>query len=772
MSPLHVSAFGGGVALVGSVDTRGVDEITEGDSIDIGPRGALVCASDVTPYLTLTDGASGPVVTHSLTALSGFSSGDVASVIRGASGATPDTYVLATFNRENGADAVSRFPFTIPPAILHSTGDALGAPVAPVTAGIQVTALAVAGTYPALLTAGLDPRTAHLFLVNVGARDGTMPKQAPGLYVFVLDASVAPVNTYTISSAANDPGFGFPVGSAWGITFTTTQTFSSGQTIVITGSAVPAVNGTFTIKAILGATQIAILGQIAGGPASNGSATASLLTPTPVPGLYPIKEFNALGTGPLGVPQLSPRPSEGTMSQQLYFRGIAGYNGYVFGWGFDSADAVNGDGPSRLMFCNVGNPLKWGNDNIGAVPPNNIPVQTVDRLFTDSDAIIIGSTGDQIRAALAIFGKLYIGTSRGLYFLQGFGRDSFVTNGAYPIMKAFNVVGPQALIEGPDKLMYGVSDQGLWSFDGGIAVPNALFQKVTSFDGHSTGWFDLIWTLPLNGVGYPGRTNQDLVWLAVDWARQQVLVGIPFCNATTGQGRGTDTVVLRYHTRTGGFTRQVFAGKTFTSAGYFRHENQLNDTRLLAGGTGLISRYGYQSTPATSPVMPAVLPSITLGPYAPWGPDGDGLLKRIDFTLAWESGASLPLVFTVTAGIDQRTISAYTLTIGPNEPTAPVQGDCWLASGGGPNNDDIGIGSVGYNDMIPARGGYVFYRRNGGTWFQISGRGVSGTRVTLPLPIDRVPGTRASLRVQTLSAAGRFQIEGLGFDLGFGEANV
>ena len=57
-----------------------------------------------------------------------------------------------------------------------------------------------------------------------------------------------------------------------------------------------------------------------------------------------------------------------------------------------------------------------------------------------------------------------------------------------PVMKAYNTVGPGALIEGPDRSLYGVGDQGLWRFDG-YNVPEALFLKNWDFAGHSTGEF-------------------------------------------------------------------------------------------------------------------------------------------------------------------------------------------------------------------------------------------------------------------------------------------
>jgi hypothetical protein len=171
-------------------------------------------------------------------------------------------------------------------------------------------------------------------------------------------------------------------------------------------------------------------------------------------GYWPIGLFDALGTGPLG------EFNTGNKASQLFFRGIAAYNNHLFGFGFDNSEAASGEGPNRLMFSNVGNPLKWGNDNIAAPGAN--------RFFTDSDAITVGGSGEVITALCASRARLWIGTSRGLHYLAGYGRDSFITDGTTPVAKAMDVVGPNALIEGPDGVLYGVSSKGLWSYRGGL----------------------------------------------------------------------------------------------------------------------------------------------------------------------------------------------------------------------------------------------------------------------------------------------------------------
>lgn len=672
---LHVKSFGGGVALLGSADTRAIDEVLEADSLDIGPRGALICSSDVTDYITLFDGAGTPVAVSAIRGMASAPSilaGEVAAVTDGdwydvSTLADLPTYLLNVFAREGVTTTYNAIAALTEPAAGVTVGD----PVTRLTNGVQLTTVTTPGVFP--LRTGLSVERDVLLLINVGPREGDAPRTAPGLYAVLRNPAV-------------------------------------------------------------------------------------LVTPS----VYPIQKFDALGTGPFGSYNIE-IGSYGTKSQQLYFVGIATYNNYVFGWGFDSADAVQGDGPCRVMFCNLGNPLKWGNDNIAPVRP---PKPETDRLFTDSDAITLGSAGERIRAAIAIFGKLYFGTDRGMHFLQGYGRDTFITNGATPVMKAENVVGPRALIEGPDKLMYGVGDQGLWSFDG-YNTPVPLFQKLVAFDGRSVGWWDLLWTDSSQADGVPGKANRDLVWMAVDWARQQVLVGIPFCNSAVGVGRGNDTVVVRYHVRTGGFTRQCFRGVAYVDAGYYRREAQFNETRLLAHGSN-VSRYAYQATPATAAVMPARLPVTTLGYYDPWGADGGGVLQRLYLTLSWASGAALPLQFTCTASLDEAVFDTFDLTISATAPMLAGNGDLWLDT----SNTDTNIGNALGSHRILNRKGYLLFVRNDGGWQQIAGMGAKGTRVTLPLPLERVTGTRLSLRVQTIRASGRFELEGLGVRAGEGVPDV
>jgi hypothetical protein len=45
-------------------------------------------------------------------------------------------------------------------------------------------------------------------------------------------------------------------------------------------------------------------------------------------------------------------------------------------------------------------------------------------------------------------GRLWIGTNRGLHYLAGYGRDSFITDGTTPVAKAMDVVGRTRSVKG------------------------------------------------------------------------------------------------------------------------------------------------------------------------------------------------------------------------------------------------------------------------------------------------------------------------------------
>lgn len=481
---------------------------------------------------------------------------------------------------------------------------------------------------------------------------------------------------------------------------------------------------------------------------------------------YPIVKFQALGMGRWTV---DGDYFDGSYSQQLYPRGIIAYNNHVFAWGFDAADTVNGDGPTRVMFSNLGVPVIWGNDNQGATG--------TDRAFTDSDAIVLGGSGEVIRAAIVWNGKLWFFTNQQGHYIAGYGRDSFITDGATAVLRSYNVIGPKALIEGPDRQLYGVCDQGLWSTADGNAY-DPLFRRLVDFRGRSEGYWDLIWfDANAASADYPGKTNRDLVWLAVDHDREQVLVGIPFCDAATGVGRGTDTVIVKYHPRTGGFTRQVFEDQYLTAPGYFRAYGQQPPTRFLGltqqtptpTADENVQFFGFQDDPEDSPILSQTTPTMTFGVYAPFGPDGDGVVRTVYLTLAWEntSGLQDAFAFTITTTVDDATVDTFTLYLNATEPlVTPVAGDYWVDLA--PQGSDIG-NEVASGD-IPARGGYLLkVRMPDDTWLVRPGLGGSGRRVTIPLPLTRVPGTRMTVAV-TGDGVGRFTVEGLALDAASGKA--
>lgn len=661
---LHLASMGGGVVLQGAPGQRRIDELLEADSYEIGTRGALVAASDVSDYVLLDDDGA-PIEPWTfllglLAVMPGFDQTKVLAVGYAANvGGGSGSFMVAPLAREGESSPVAFADqvFVATPTL----GDQ----------AVVITGYSWPGAW--IITAGGGTQQVNVAFFCLGAREGTAPNfdAVYGLYV--------------------------------------------------------------AIQAV-------------------GAATFHVQN---------IGDFNALGTGVNGdgIPLAGGGLDVGTKSQPLYFRGVIAYNNHAFGWGFDSADTVHGDGPARVMFSNLGTPLKYGNDNLD--------VAGVNRFFTDSDAIVLGGAGEIIRGAIVWATKLFFGTNAGLHYIGGYGRDSFLTDGFTPVMKAFNIVGPTALIEGPDKLLYGVSDQGLWSFDG-VNVPVPLFEKLVDFDGKSPGYWDLIWTDPTQSPGYPGLTNQDLVWTAVDWQRHQVLIGIPFCNAATGAGQGNDTVVIKYHVRTGGFTRQVFPGVNYTAALYARREGQQRETRFIGtatAGHATIQSYGAPSG-GPSAKMPTILPTATFGPFAPFGPDGRGSLKRLYATLAWETAGALPLQFRVTTTVDQAQSDDFLLTAANAPPAGPAVDDLWLDTS--LTNTDLGNGSAGA--ITPAFPAALLNRWTGTSWEQLPGVGSNGQRAVIRLPLLPRNGTWWTMTFQCLAASGRYQFEALGQKPGGGSA--
>ncbi len=322
-----------------------------------------------------------------------------------------DQRLLTEVAQADGLDLGSRGALTAASAPTDYANflDSLGNLVTPIMGAVPVTGATFA----------------KVAVIGVGAGDGGGDN-----YVYaMLDRDQGVATPYTYAYVAGSD-FGSP----------TVAMLLSGVSVT---SAI--FSGIFDVRFLPAATsqvsiQLVNLGSREGRSPRNGPGLFVWVTATSgtTQVIYPISQFDALGTGPSGEYAVD-SGLVGTNSQQLYFRGIVGYNNHVFGWGFDAEDATLGDGPCRVMFCNLGNPLKWGNDNVAAEGTN--------RLFTDSDAIVLGSAGELLRAALVYGGRCYFGTNRGLHYIAGYGRDSFLTDGSTPVMKAYNVVGPSALLE-------------------------------------------------------------------------------------------------------------------------------------------------------------------------------------------------------------------------------------------------------------------------------------------------------------------------------------
>lgn len=533
----------------------------------------------------------------------------------------------------------------------------------------------------------------------------------------------------------------------------TTNSFGTNLSIVGTTRDVTGAVATFAAFPYVDATGTQL------NPLFVNVGARSAAAPRTAPGLYVISlinpswpvqsifNFDALGTGPFG------QFPGGTQSSQLFFRGIASYNNALFGFGFDNADATAGDGPSRLMFSNIANPYMWGNDNKAAVG--------TDRLFSDTDAITVGAAGEAITALCATHGKLFIGTNRGLHYLSGYGRDSWQTDGTTGIAESLDVIGANAMIEGPDGLLYGMSSRGLWRLNtlSYFSTPvEHLYRKLVKFDGTSPGYWDLIWTNPGASAGYPGTTNADLVWMYSDVNTMQVCVVIPFTDYAGGAGNGT--VILKYHTESGGFTRQ-FGPTThtaFTAGATFKRSPTTQAVNVFAD-SGSANGLTVLQYPPLAPTPSLTAGSIVFGEYAPFGPDGVGVTRVCYLVLSWLSTA-LPITGTITPSVDQRTFATVNLTIGPTVPATPSDGDLWVDTSG----TDTNLGNATAGAIVAALNDYQVkaWKTSWAKWVIIPrGSGFKGTRNGIPIAFTVQRGTRVKIAV-TLNAADKVQVEGLG----------
>lgn len=464
-----------------------------------------------------------------------------------------------------------------------------------------------------------------------------------------------------------------------------------------------------------------------------------------VVGLVSIDKYDFLGTGPQ-----SEQFAGGTKGKPCYFRGIFKYGPLLCGWGSPATTGFAKNGDNRVMFSNPARPMKFGRDDqAGGVG---------DRDYRDIDAVIIGAAGEFIRAGLEWRGRAWIGTSRELHWFSGYGVDSIVTDGTRSAHRQ-NVLGPHCMIEGPDTLLHGVGSQGHWVFDGNEF--DLAGRKLVKFNGTSPGFWDLIWTDPAgSSLTVPGKTNQDFVWMLRDDVQQQVWIVIPYCNATTGYGVGTDTVVIKYDVRTGGYSRSVFLGKTLTAGCYIPRDADASEARILApmAGAYQLARYGNRATAVTPPPLPLGTPVFQVT-RTPGGPEGRAITTFSTLTLAWDVGA-LPLVFNFTVTIDGSPQPTVKVTIGPVAPVAPAAGDVWLDTSG----TDAALGVATAGALIPAVAGYVRKVFSWNKWVPLGGGGMKQQRATFAVPLKVAEGARFTLTVTLVSAAGRYQVEAITFD--------
>jgi hypothetical protein len=484
-------------------------------------------------------------------------------------------------------------------------------------------------------------------------------------------------------------------------------------------------------------------------PDAIGSLTAFVLVYNA--GVYTLKQlgvYDILGTGNQG------EFAGGTFAQPPFWRVVAAYNNHIFGAGFDNSEAAK-EGQNRLMFSNIGNPLKWGNDNLAAVG--------VDRAFSDTDAILVGGSGEIITALRSALGRLWIGTNRGLHWLQGYGRDSFTTDGLSSVANSLDVIGPNALQEGPDKNLYGCSSRGLWTYSTDSGLQH-LYRKLVTPDDHSPGYWDLIWFDDTRAAAtYPGKTNADLVWILSVPTLNQVWVVIPFCNSAVGSGFGADTVIIKFNVLTGGFTRQIFLNKSFTSGVVVKRTAVNPDTILFVNSPAVpdaltIYRYRFRANAAASPAAAPM--TIVAGEYSPYGASGSGVCREAFLTLSWENVAALPIVVTLKPFVDQQQVDTIVLSIQAAAPGAPADGDLWLDTSG----TDTNIGNATAGAIIPAAADYLLkrWKASWAKWVIVpTGGGEKGTRATIPVAFTPVRGTRIKFSAAVVST-GRVSIEVLG----------
>jgi hypothetical protein len=722
MSVLHVPSFAGGAVLAGSSDAQASNEVQQADNVDIGSRGQLTTTGGISTYgVQLNDSETSP---QPVTQIYGIGVGSYAQ----------STTAFAVSGGLDSSSVARYLTHQFAPGFTTGSIDSALGLVGPVSPPRSVNgAIVTFASFPYVDTLGIQRRP--LFF-NIGSRSMDQPRTAPGLYVASYQGGFGIVSGFTL------------VG---GYTYTYQATLVLFPTAVVEDS----------LRALVIETSIAAVEAQAGSyyyasgilyvHASTGIPTGHVYTYPNGSTNYiqaPISVYDALGTGNDG------QYPGGTDAVQLYFRGIAGYNNTLFGWGFDNSDPMYGDGPARLMFSAVGNPYMWGNDNQAAVGTN--------RPFSDTDGITVGSAGEVITSCLASHGKLYIATNRGLHYLSGYGRDSWTTDGTTGVAQSLDVIGANAMIEGPDGLLYGVSSRGLWRLNtiSYFTVPvEHLYRKLIKFDGTSPGYWDLIATTPTASPGYPGTTNSDLVWMYSDVQNMQVCIVIPFANLN---GSGQGTVIIKYHTESGGFTRQLISPNniSFTAGAPFKR-TATSAAVTVFGDSGSGNGTTVRQYPPLNPASTATGGAITFGEYAPFGPDGEGVCRVCYLVLSWVTDA-LPITGTITPSVDQRVFPTVNLTISPTVPATPADGDLWVDTSG----TDPNLGNATSGTIVVALNDYLvkLWKASWNQWVILprSG-GAKGSRNGIPIAFTAQRGTRVKIAL-SLSAADKVQVEGLGLE--------
>lgn len=509
-----------------------------------------------------------------------------------------------------------------------------------------------------------------------------------------------------------------------------------------------------------GGAQIRPIFVNAGHRVGASAVSAGLYVMTYEAGVYvwrSIAAYDALGSGNLG--ETFPG---GTKASPLYFRGIAAYNNHLFGFG-------GGASANRIMFSNIANPFKWGNDNLAAAG---------DRLFSDTDAIVVGDGGEIITAACAHARRLWIATNRGLHYIEGYGRTSFLTDGAHGMQKSLDVVGAHAMIEGHDGALYGVSRKGLWRMGGEDGIEH-IYRKLVDYAGRSIGYWDCMWTDTTRAAGMPGKSNTDLVWLMNYEDARQIWVVIPWVNAAAGYGYGTDTVILKYSTDTGGFTRQVFTGVVLMHGMAIPQSTGAPARNIIALGNGAAQNVRHFAKRTGAVTTSAPFSSSTVfktSDHAQFGADGVGVYRKGYLTIAWESDSE-PIVLRASMYVDGELADSCRIFIRASGAADGIViadatiGDLWLDTSG----LDTSLGNATAGANIEASADYILRTLRASGWMNLPFGGQKARRATIPVAFKPRRGARVSYKIEggiaaplgggtsgVVATVGRYSVEGFG----------